>query len=186
MLKTLMIMLAVLSLPATALEKVGGAELPDTVTVAGKELVLNGAGLRKKFIIKVYAGALYLTEKSSDAAAIIAADEPMQIRMHFLYGVRPDQLTDAWNEGFEASLGKDREPAMQAKIDAFNALFVEKTSKGDTYDVIYTPGTGIEVRFNEESVGEIQGLDFKKAVFSIWLGEEVRDLKKLKKAMLGG
>ena len=155
--------------------------------MAGQELVLNGAGLRKKFIVKVYAGALYLKEKSSDAAAIVAADEAMQIRMHFLYGVKPEQLIDAWNDGFDAALGKDRGP-MQAKVDAFNALFTKKTKKHDTYDVVYVPGTGTQVHFNGTKVGEVAGLDFKQAVFAIWLGEGVADsnLKSLKKKMLGG
>ncbi|MDJ0841832.1 MAG: chalcone isomerase family protein [Acidobacteriota bacterium] len=167
---------------------VGGAELPDTMTVGGKELALNGAGLRKKFFIKVYAGALYLQSKTKDAKAVIDADEPMMIRMHFLYGVKPSQLTDAWNEGFTNALGEDGKAAMQSKIDAFNAMFTEKTKKGNTYDVVYTPGSGVEVRFNGNAVGKVEGLDFKKAVFSIWLGEKIPDknLRGLKTAMLGG
>ena len=40
--------------------KIGGKSLPDTMTLGDTELVLNGAGLRKKLVIKVYAGALYL------------------------------------------------------------------------------------------------------------------------------
>lgn len=173
------------AMAAPAPEKVGGAEMPDSVTVGGEKLILNGAGLRKKFVVKVYAGALYLKKKSSDAKAVVAADEAMQIRMHFLYGVRADQLVDAWNEGFTQSLGKNKGD-MQAKIDSFNAMFTEKTKKGDTYDVIYTPGKGTEVLFNGTSVGLVEGLEFKKAVFAIWLGPKVTELKSLKKKMING
>ena len=166
--------------------KLGKVDLPDTVSVGGEELVLNGAGWRKKLIIKVYAGALYLKGKSADAASIIQADEPMAVHMHFTYGVKPKQLTDAWNDGFKASLGGNT-AALQQKIDAFNALFTEKAGKGDIYQIVYQPGTGVSVRFNGETVGTVEGLDFKKAVFGIWLGEKLADgnLGKLKKTMLG-
>jgi hypothetical protein len=46
--------------PALA-RNVAGVEFPDSIDVGGQKLVLNGAGLRKKFIIKVYAGGLYVS-----------------------------------------------------------------------------------------------------------------------------
>jgi len=47
--------------PAQA-AKVAGVELEDSVQISADtpELVLNGAGIRKKLFIKVYVGALYL------------------------------------------------------------------------------------------------------------------------------
>ena len=39
---------------------VAGVKFDDSVRVNGQTLVLNGAGVRKKLFIKVYAGALYL------------------------------------------------------------------------------------------------------------------------------
>ncbi|MBK5259345.1 MAG: chalcone isomerase family protein, partial [Thermoanaerobaculia bacterium] len=44
---------------------VGGVDISDKTTVGGQTLVLNGAGLRKKFFIKVYTGALYLPSKQT-------------------------------------------------------------------------------------------------------------------------
>jgi len=167
--------------------EIGGVTLPDTMDLGGENLALNGAGLRKKLFIKVYAGGLYIKEKSSDAAAIVAADEPMAIRMHFIYdGVSAAKLTTAWNEGFEAALGKDR-AAMQDKIDAFNALFTKTAKKNDVYDIAYVPGVGTRVVVNGESHGTVEGHAFKQAVFSIWLGEKVADsnLAALKKSLLG-
>jgi len=40
--------------------EVAGAKIEDTVSVSNQNLVLNGAGIRKKLFIKVYVGALYL------------------------------------------------------------------------------------------------------------------------------
>ena len=47
------------SLEASA-KKIAGVDVPQTVTIENKNLVLNGAGIRKKLFIKVYVGALYL------------------------------------------------------------------------------------------------------------------------------
>ena len=58
-------------------EEVGGVAIPDSLTAGNVPLVLNGAGLRKKLFIKIYAGALYLQEKSQDPRKIIAAEAPM-------------------------------------------------------------------------------------------------------------
>ena len=184
--KTVLLTLLLVFTVQTHAKEIGGADLPDTMTVAGETLALNGAGLRKKFVVKVYAGALYLKKKSSDANAIASADEPMAIRMHFLYGVSPEQLTDAFDEGFAAAVGKDGMTKMKSNIDAFYALFKDKTKKHDTYDIIYTPGKGVAVHFNGTESGVVGDAAFKEAVFKIWLGDKPTDgnLKKLKKAML--
>lgn len=171
------------AMPAAALE-IGGVTLPDALTAGQRELVINGAGLRKKFFVKVYAGGLYLTEKSGDADAIIAADAPMAIRMRFIYdGVSPEKLIDAWNEGFTAATGGDTAP-IQAGIDKFNGFFTEEAKAGDTYDIIYSPEQGVRLYRGDRLKGVIPGLEFKRALFGIWLGDEPAD-DGLKAGMLG-
>ena len=161
--------------------KIGGKILPDQIKAGENTLILNGAGIRKKVIFKVYAGALYLLEKNNNAQTIIQADEPIAVKMHFIYkSVAPEKLIEAWNSGF----GKSDTSNLQEEIATFNSYFAKDAKKDDIYDIIYVPEQGTSVYMNTELKGTIQGLEFKKAVFSIWLGEET-DLPKLKKAMLG-
>lgn len=166
--------------------EIGGVTLPDTLSVGSQSLALNGAGLRKKLFIKVYAGGLYLTAKSKDATAIVADDKAMAIRMHFIYkSVGQDKLIEAWNEGF-MNATNNQPGALQAHIDAFNAMFTKEAKKDDVYDVTYDPGKGVSVLLNGTAIGTVNGgLEFKKAVFSIWLGKTPAD-KKLKSGMLAG
>jgi hypothetical protein len=79
---------------------IAGVTLPDTVQVAGTTLLLNGAGLRTKYMVKVYVASLYLTQKSSDPNAIVKADAPKRIVMHFVRHVSKSQLTDGFAESF--------------------------------------------------------------------------------------
>ena len=89
-----------------------------------------------KFFVKVYAGGLYLKGKSTDAAAIVAADEPMAIRMHFIDdGVSSQKLIATWNEGFANATG-GATAALQTEIDQFNGFFSEEAKAGDVYDII--------------------------------------------------
>jgi len=53
--------------------EVAGVKLDDMERVGSADLVLNGAGLRTKFVFKVYAMGLYLAARTADAAAAIGA-----------------------------------------------------------------------------------------------------------------
>jgi hypothetical protein len=177
--------LFILTIATTAPAKeIGGVNLPDTLPAGKEQLILNGAGLRTKIFIKVYAGGLYLRKKDSDAPKIINADEPMAIRLHFIYdGVSHEQLIEAWNEGFAGATGGNPAP-LKESIDKFNSFFTEQARKGNIYDIIYTPGEGVTVIMKGKPMGTIKGLDFKKTLFAIWLGEKPAD-NSLKQGMLG-
>lgn len=173
------LVLFVMALDALELGKV---TLPDELQAGDNILQLNGAGWRKKLIIKVYAGALYLTEKSSSAEEILNNDLPIIIRMHFVYdGVTPEKLVSAWNEGFANAAVAD---SLQPKIDTFNALFTETAQSDDIYDIVYLPGVGTSLYVNDIIKGTIPGFEFRKAVYSIWLGENTA-LASLRDKMLG-
>lgn len=164
--------------------QIGTVTLPDSLTAGSDTLLLNGAGFRKKLFIKVYVGGLYLKQKSGDADSIISADDPMAVRMHFIYdGVSSQKLIDAWNEGFANATGGNIAP-ISNEIGQFNAFFKEEAKKNDIYDMIYLPGEGVRVSIKGRVLGTVKGLEFKKALFGIWLGAKPVD-GKLKNGMLG-
>ena len=75
--------LALVAVPLLA-ASVDGVRIPDTVTVGDKTLKLNGAGVRKKMIVRVYVLGLYLENPSKDAAAIIASNETKSMRLRMM------------------------------------------------------------------------------------------------------
>ncbi|MDO9576310.1 MAG: chalcone isomerase family protein [Candidatus Cloacimonadales bacterium] len=165
---------------AWALE-IGGKILPDKMKAGDTELMINGAGLRKKLIIKVYAGALYLPEKCSDAAKIVADDVPMAVKMHFIYRkVEPEKLIEAWNAGF----AKSDISNLSQEIATFNSFFKEDAKKDDVYDIIYIPEEGTSFYINGNLIGTVAGYEFKKALFGIWFSDAT-ELPGLRDAMLG-
>ncbi len=168
----------------SAQTKVGDATLPNTMTMEGTSLTLNGAGLREKLVFDLYAGGLYLTSKSSNASSIINADETMTIKLHILSKlVTNKKMVSAVNDGFEKSLDGNT-AAMSNKIEKFKGFFSDKIVKGNIFDIAYVKGKGSVVYKNGTEIGVIEGLDFKKALFGIWLGEDPAD-GDLKEGMLG-
>ena len=180
-----MIILAVfLMSPVANAKQVGNVTLPDNLMAGTDELLLNGAGFRKKLFIKMYAGGLYLIQKNQDPKKIIDNDESMALRLRIVSGmITTKKMIDAIDDGFKNSTGENIN-SFKIEIAKFKSFFAEEIKKDDIFDIIYVPAEGISVYKNESLKGTIQGFDFKKAVFSIWLGEKPAD-SKLKKKMLG-
>ncbi len=164
--------------------KVGGVSLPQALKAGDQSLMLNGAGIRKKFFIKLYVSALYLQDKSNNAAAIIENDAPMAIRLSIVSSlINSKKMEKATREGFESSTNGNTQP-LKAKIEQFIEVFRKPISEGDVYDLIYTPEGGTEVIKNKQSITTVEGLAFKKALFGIWLSNNPAQ-ENLKSAMLG-
>ena len=161
--------------------ELSGVTLPDTLKAGEKTLKLNGLGLRKKAVFKVYVGGLYLESPSKDASAILAADQAKAIRMHFLRDLTKAQLVEAFQEGFEANV-KDRAP-QKAAFDKMLAL-VPDVKEGSTLTFTYLPGKGTTLSAGSKELGVFEGKGFADAVFAIWLGPKPPS-EDLKKGLLG-
>lgn len=175
----------ILALPLSAIE-IAKQTIPDQAAIDGVDqyLVLNGAGIRYKFIFKIYIGALYLPEKSQDATTIIASEGPKRILMHFLYDkVQKSDMDKAWKEGFEDNLDKATLQQLGSRMDDFAALFTDIV-EGDTIWIDNIPGSGTRVTLNGTEKGVIPGDDFYPALIQIWIGKDPVTTD-LKKQMLG-
>jgi len=180
----ILVAIAVLSITfSQAQTKVGDATLPNTMTLEGADLVLNGAGIREKLWIDLYAAGLYLPQKSKKAKDIINADETMAMKLDIVsILISSDKMITAINDGFDMSMSYDTS-SLKNEIETFKGFFSEEIVKGNVFDIAYIKGKGSVVFKNGKEVGVIEGLDFKKALFGIWLGSQPVD-KDLKKAML--
>jgi hypothetical protein len=171
--------------PLVAQTKINGIVMPNVVKANGKYLKINGGGVREKLFLDLYVGVLYLEEKNSDADAIMNADKCMAIKMRVISGmVSKDNMEGAIREGFDKSTNGDIN-AIKEKIEKLiKNGFASEIVKGDIFDLIYEPGKGTSLTKNGTLLVTISGLDFKKALFGIWLCGEPAD-ENLKKNMLG-
>ncbi len=159
-----------------------GVTLPDTEQVGSTKLMLNGLGIRTKYMVKVYVAGLYLEQKSSDADAIIKADAPKRIVMKFVHGASKSQMSDAFEESFHDNT-PDAVKTMKPDIDRLLAA-LEPVKVGDEMVFTYVPGTGTTYTMNGQERLTIAGPAFGPVLFSVWLGPKPPNTD-LKKGMLG-
>jgi len=177
------ILLAALSL-STQAKQVAGIDLPDQMNAKEQSLLLNGAGVRTKFFMDIYAAGLYLPQASKEANTIIEQDAPMALRLHVTSGLlSSEKMESATREGFEKSTGGNTAP-IQETIDAFINNFKDAIAENDVFDFVYVPAEGVNVYKNGELKSTIQGAEFKKALFGIWLSEDAVQ-EDLKEGLLG-
>lgn len=169
-----------LLLSLASARELAGIQIADTVSVGGQTLALNGAGLREKYYIDVYAGALYLPKKTTSGADAIAADVPKRIAMHFVYSkVTKAQLVETFREGFAKA------PATPAgSADALYAALSDLKS-GDIVSFDYVPGTGTTVSVRGSAKSTIPSKEFMVALWTVFLGTSPPTAA-LKAGMLGG
>lgn len=170
------------SLPASALS-VKGVNVSDTMQVDEQELVLNGAGMRTKFFVDAYVAALYLPTPSTNATDIVNGDSLMAVRLYINSGlINAKRMSESTRDGFVRSTNGNIAP-IETEMEEMISAFKEEVKEGDVFDLIYVPEEGVRVFRNGEQKSLVKGMDFKKAMFGIWLSDN-NIQKNLRKAML--
>lgn len=167
--------------------EIQGVKMEDTATVAGRSLVLNGAGARIKAVFKVYVVGLYLTEKKSTPADVQAVGGPKRFKIVFLRDLTSDEFGQAFLTGINKNLEKDEKTKFVNQITKFGDLFTEFDSvkKGDTITGDFTPGVGTTIALNGKQLGSpLPDAGFYNAILRIWIGANPAD-NLLKPALLG-
>jgi len=168
------------ALPAA---EVSGVSVPDTATVDGKSLKLNGAGLRKKAIFKVYVAGLYVENPTHDAAALLSSNQVKSMRLHMMRSLKGKQIGESIQEGFDRN-SKAQQDKLKDRLAKFTAM-IPDVEEGDEIAMTWVPDQGTKVSVRGTDRGTIEGRDFADALFAVWLGPDpVQD--DLKKALVGG
>ena len=104
---TLAAALALSALSATAAPvELAGVKLEDKVTVAGKSLVLNGAGIRYKAIFKVYTAGLYLEKKADTPDGVYDQTGPKRMTITMLRDIESAEFGKMFTRGMEDNMEK--------------------------------------------------------------------------------
>ena len=161
-----------------------GADFDDEITISGKKLYLNGAGVRKTFFQTIYACGLYLPHPTSDADKAIKSNTSKQVIIHFIQNkFSKEKIIAGWEDGFFNN-SQEKMHNLQERITTFNAFFTSDMVANDRITFNYIPGQGTTIKINNETKGIIPGSDFMEALWAVWLGANPAD-GNLKDGMLG-
>lgn len=171
-------LLAIAVGPAAAAVDVAGIKFDDSLKVAGKDLVLNGAGVRTRFFVKVYGAGLYLTGRENTVDGVLKSDGPRRIRLVMLRDISSDDFGNAFMSGLNNNVSKEDKAKIITQISKYGEMFalLDAIKKGDTLDTDWIPGTGTQCYLNGKKIGSvIPDQLFYNSVLRIWLGDKPAD-----------
>ncbi|MDD5174798.1 MAG: chalcone isomerase family protein [Sterolibacterium sp.] len=182
----LVLLLCITGLTHAAVE-VAGVKFEDKSMLGAIELQFNGAGQRSKFFLKVYAVALYLTEKKTAAADVLALKGAKRLHIVTLRELTAEQFADALVGGIQKNHTDAEAEPLKARVEEFKSaiLALKTAARGDAISIDWLPESGTRLTINGKQQGkDIAGEDFYHALLKIWLGTKPAQ-DDLKDALLG-
>jgi hypothetical protein len=186
--RTLLAACAALTLgSAHAQVEVAGVKYPPSAQLGGSTLVLNGAGVRYKFVVKVYTAGLYLPRKAETPEAVLAMPGPKRMHVVMQRDIDANELGRLFTRGMEDNAPREEWsksiPGTIKLAEVFSAR--KKLVAGDAFFVDYVPGQGTTIVVNGKALNDpIKEPEFFAALLRIWLGNSPAD-RNLKTALLG-
>jgi hypothetical protein len=167
-------------------EELKGIKVGETAMLGNQSLVLNGAGIRSKFIVDVYVVSLYLTHKLNTVEAVFSDKGAKRIELHMLRDVKSSLFYNGLNVSIMANQTEEDMKTLDPKVNELNNIIqsIPELKKDGTVVLDYWPGVGTKVVINGEAKGTIEGDDFYQALLKIWLGEHPVN-RHLKEVLLG-
>jgi hypothetical protein len=171
MLRILPVLFGVWLVSGATAATLDGATIPDTYSVNGQTLMLNGIGVRTLtiFRIRIYVAGLYLSRPSHNAAEILASPGPKVIRLKFIHSGSKAQVEKEYREGAEKNCG-DGGCAPTDKTDFERMIAAAPAvSPGDTSTYVFT-SNGVKVFANDELIGDYANVDLAHQLLAGFIG----------------
>lgn len=166
----LIIALCILSANVSA-KVLSGVTIPDAYQPAtGPALTLQGASIRSKFVMDIYAASFYSQTNMSTAEEALAADELKAMRLNMIYPkLASKKFRDAWVSSIKANNSKTTVQAHETAIYQFVGLFNQDLKKGDDI-ILESSSSGVRVILNQKLLAEIEDPELFNLLLSTWLG----------------
>jgi ribulose 1,5-bisphosphate synthetase/thiazole synthase len=174
--------------PSWAARDVAGVRFDDQLALGEQTLVLNGAGLRVKMIVKVYAVGLYVGRRDATASGLLDQAGAKSVRIVLLRDVAAEQLNEALVHGVVANVTPAEAAGLHARLEELEAAIMRggDVHKGNVVQIDYRPESGTRLSTGDKvlTAHDIPGEDFYRGLLKIWLGDKPSDTS-LRRDLLG-
>jgi hypothetical protein len=175
--------LSALALPVTqaaaAEVLLDGYAFPETATVGGQNLVLNGAAVSSILSTRSTVVAFYLPSKQKTTEAATTVKGAKRIQFYMVRNVSARDLSNALLDRIRQNVSTEEFRANILQTAQLGTVFSTTTriNKGDKVVIDYLPATATtEFTLNGQKIGEtIQGESFFPMMMKVWIGPKVRD-----------
>ena len=172
---------------AAQVVEVSGVKLEPRISVAGKPLQLNGAGVRYRAVFRVYTAGLYLEQKADTTEAVMAQGGPKRMTITMLRDIDSGELGKLFARGMEDNMDRKQFSRLIPGVMRMSQVFTDhkQLKTGETFVLDWIPGTGTVLTVKGQVEGEpFREPEFFEALMRIWLGPKPADWQ-LKDALLG-
>jgi hypothetical protein len=159
---------------------VGGHDFPDRISVpgVGTNLRLSGAAVFDRNYVPFYAAALYLPVSVRSSEQLLSGMSPYRMTLVWqIPALDAGRVDEYWRKAFTDAAGADRLPRIRSQVERFIDIF-DDARHGQTVLFDYIPDAGMRIYIDDKPAGQLAGVEFNKALTSIWLGESApRDFR---------
>lgn len=153
--------------PAVSAAVIEGVKFAPSVQRADLSLQLNCTAMLRWYLIKAYVAGLYLAPGTSPTRVL--DDVPKRLELSYFWKIEGGDFGPAGEKILQQNIDAATLAKLRPQLDQISALY-ETVQPGDRYALTYVPGIGTELALNGKAKGIIEGADFARAYFSIWLG----------------
>lgn len=167
--------------------EVGGVQLEETVKVQGKELSLNGTGIRSAMSVKVYVAGLYLQNKSKDADEVITSKAPKRMVLVFKRNLKSSIVLSAFRDGIRNNADPAELSELAPRIAQLEQALgrLQEAHAEDRLALDFPLDGSVDIVYNGKLEESIPGPLMGPAMLKIWLGY-VPVADDLKNSLLAG
>lgn len=164
---------------------IDGVAVPESISLAGEKapLALNGAGLRTRYMAKVYVAALYLAQPATQPEHILDSSSARFMAIHMRRDTDAEKVASAFLASVLKNHDRTEMQSLQDRLTKFK-LMIPAMKRNDVLHLEFTPDGETRVAVNNQLRGMLPGPDFQRALLRIWLGAKPVD-DGLKRSLLG-
>lgn len=175
--------------PAALALDVSGVRVDEKIRLANQDLVLNGSGIRYAAagFVRVYVASLYVPQKRSTSADIVALQGPKRMHLNLVRDINSNDFSKGLLGGMRANVPASEQQKHFDSLLKLGSIFgqIPSLKKGETISIDSVPGVGTIFHINGKKVGEtFPDETFFPALLQIWLGPKPID-DSLKPVLLG-
>lgn len=145
----------------------------------GIKMTLQGLGQKNVLLFKAFVASFYRDDTVNEEEL---GKFPKRIEVEYFVNIPGIKLNNFTVDSIKDNINEDEFASLKNEIELMRNYFVD-LKPGDRFSLTYLPGVGTQFAHNGRITGIIEGSEFARALFSVWIGDKPFD-SALKKQIL--
>lgn len=158
-----------------------GKEFSEKMELHNTAFRLKGLGVKSYLFVRVFVAGFYIEESLKDDEFL--DDVPKRLEVAYFHKIPGTKLASETRRRIRLNTDNQEFDRIEDRVNIMDSFFVN-LYPGDRYALTYIPNQGTYFSYNEKLIGKIEGSDFAKALFAVWIGKEPIS-QSLKESLLG-